>query len=231
MTNIHIPLKTRIKAIQNNKKKYDDVEIPDNEGLKVKLKTSAKNDITRENNELKSRVQQLEESLQRAREESFLSGIEEGKEQLRKEVETKINAELDYLKKNIKKILSDVDKEIKKLDRPILSLSKEIAKRILDTELNNADKYNELLLSQIGRILHEMMDQEIITIHVSPSQIEWILKADLEKELHIPEKIKIKFFEDHNLKPGECLLESSNLLVEGKFQTQLDQIENQLSNM
>ena len=90
---------------------------------------------------------------------------------------------------------------------------------------------NEILMTQIGRILHELMDQETITIHVASSQIEWILKSNIEEEFRLPGKMKIKFYEDRKLKPGECILESTNLIVEGKFQEQLNNIEAQLQNI
>lgn len=229
MTSFRIPLKNKIKAIQQEPQSIEDIEIPDKSaGLKISLRNKPVVDCTDENDQLRKKNAILEESLQKAREEAFLSGIDEGREQLRNEMETRLYRELNSLQKMVNKITVNLEKEIKNLEQPVLKLSKEIAKRIISSELQFEEKYNEVLVSQISNILHEMMDQEIITIHVSPQQIEWIIKTDLEKKVNLPDNIKIKFFEDRSLDPGECILESSNLLIEGKFSTQLNQIENQL---
>ena len=233
MTKIHVPLKFKVKRIQQ---KYNipidnDPEIKD-KTLSVNLSGNKKYpNAEKENVELRQRVKILEQSLQEAREEAFQSGIDEGKEQLKKEMESLVISEMNSMKSVIEKVSLNLTKEIKKIQPVLLSLSKKIASKIIDKELSNEDLVDEILLKQIGRILHELMDQETITIHVAPSQIEWIIKSNIEEEFRLPGKIKIKFYEDRNLKSGECILESTNLLIEGKFQEQLNNIEAQLQNI
>ena len=234
MTKIHIPLPNRVKSIKNinSNASQSQYREEDEDVLKIKFnKTPGSSDLARQNQELRKRVDMLEHSLQQAREETFLSGIEEGKEQLRNEMENRLVKELDSLQNILENVSQNLTKELKKLQPELLTLAKEIAKRIISNELDNETKYNEILLNQIGRILHELMDQESITIHVSPRQMKWIIKRDFENEFNLPGKIKIKFYEDRSLLPGECILESSNLMVEGKFQTQLDNLETQLKNL
>lgn len=237
MTQIRIPLKSRVKGIQNSDKQgqkknsahAEKQEADNNKPLQVHLNIQHK-DLQKENAELKKRVEILEQSLQQAREETFLSGIEEGKEQLRHELETEVHEEVAALQSVISTIRVDFSKELKKLHPHVIKLAKMMAGKIVNAELKNEDLYDQVLMDQISRILYELIDQEIITIHVAPEQIEWIMNKDLEKEFHLPGSIKVKFYEDRNLKPGECVLESTNLLVEGKFEQQLDNIESQLLN-
>jgi len=233
MTKIRLPLKLKVKGIQQkyNKPIDPDPEIKD-KALSINLSGNTKNpNASRENIELRQRVDILEQSLQEAREEAFQSGIEEGKEQLKKEMENQLLVEMDSLKSVIETISIELEKEVKKLQPVLLKLSKRIAEKIIDKELKDKETVDEILMNQIGRILHELMDQETITIHVAPSQIEWILNSNIEEEFRLPGKIKIKFYEDRNLKPGECVLESTNLLIEGKFQEQLNNIESNLLNI
>lgn len=237
MTQIRIPLKSRVKGIQNSKnpqqKKNSTPDTPpnkeENKPLQIHLNTQHK-DIQKENTELKKRIEILEQSLQEAREETFLSGIEEGKEQLRHELETQVHEEVNNLQSVIQTISENFTKEIKKLHPHVVKLARMMAQKIVNAELKNENLYDQVLMDQISRILHELMDQEIITIHVAPEQIQWIMQKDLEKEFRLPGNIKVKFYEDRSLKPGECILESTNLLVEGKFDQQLDNIESQLLN-
>jgi len=237
MTQIRIPLKSRVKGIQNDnnqqqKKNSNPAETRrqnSDKPLQVN-RTTHNQTLQKENHDLKNRIEILEQSLQQAREETFLSGIEEGKEQLRHELEGQIYKEVDALKSVVSTVRDDFTKELKKLHPHVVKLAKIMAQKILNAELKNEDLYNDILMEQISRILHELMDQEIITIHVSSQQIDWIMTKDLEKEFHLPGSIKIKFYEDRNLKSGECILESTNLLVEGKFAQQLDNIESQLLN-
>ena len=228
MTSIRIPLKTKIKSIQNSIPKEKKTEIIQDNKLIVKFDKLKQQNIEQKNIELQQQIDLHEHILQQAREESFISGIEEGKEQLQKEMKIILDRQLEILTENVKKITLEFEKELKTLDKPILKLSKEIAKKIISKELQFEENYNEILLSQITRILHELTDQENITIHIAPEQIEYILESNIEKEINIPGKMKIRFYEDKNLKSGECILESANLLVEGNFQSQLDYIESQL---
>ena len=194
MTNLRIPMKTKIRGIQGAPTSMEDIEVPaKSETLKISLKRTnnacSQDDIA----QLQNKILILEESLQQAREEAFHSGIEEGKEQLKNEMESVLADEMAGLKKTIIKMISSLEKEFNKLHKPILNLSKEIARRIIAAELQSEEKYDEVLLSQISNIMHEMMDQETITIHVSPQQIDRILKANLEKEVNLPDNIKLNF--------------------------------------
>ncbi|MFP4547642.1 MAG: FliH/SctL family protein [Fidelibacterota bacterium] len=237
MTQIRIPLKSKVKGIQgsnNQQQKKNSAtlkspETDENKPLQLNLSTHHK-DLQKENNDLRKRVEILEQSLQQAREETFLSGIDEGKEQLRHELESQVYQEVESLRTVVNTVREDFTKELKKLHPHVVKLGRIIAEKILNAELQNEDRYNDILLEQISRILHELIDQETITIHVSSSQIEWIMNKNLEKEFHLPGSLKVKFYEDRKLKPGECILESTNLLVEGKFAQQLDNIESQLLN-
>ena len=231
MSSIRISLNNKIKSIKKKEAKSPENSIPQENVLLINLKRESIVDIQKENIDLKKKNSILESSLQNAREEAFLTGIEEGKEQLRHEMEDELKIELENLKKAIDKILVDFSNNFDKISNHVLILSKNIAKQILKNELKNEDQYNQLLLDQIEKILHELLDQEIITINVCPQQMQCILNADIEKEFNIPDKIKIKFCEDRNLEPGECSLESSNLVVEGKFDSQLDLIESQLKSL
>ncbi|MBN2280381.1 MAG: hypothetical protein JXQ65_07370 [Candidatus Marinimicrobia bacterium] len=233
MEKIHLPLKVKVKAIQQKNTDINDLdpEIKDstlkiNLGNMVKKKGSVKED-----DELLHRIHMLEESLQQAREEAFKTGIEEGKEQLKNEIEAQLLNESKALKVLLKNLSGELKKEIKKLQPAVLNLSLGIAEKILNRALSDNESANEILKSQIGRILHELMDQETITIHVSPLQIEWIIKANIEEEFRLPGTLKIKFYEDRNLRPGECILESTNILIEGKFKEQLKNLEAQLLNL
>lgn len=229
MTKIHVPLKFKVKSIQQstNIPPEPDPEINDRP-LSINLKGNSNNpNLSKVNLELSQRVEMLEKSLQQAREEAFQSGIEEGKEQVRKEMEVQLLDEINAMKTVIDTISTELTKEVKKLQPVLLKLSK-IAGKILEKELTDEENINDILMTQIERILHELIDQETITIHVSPTQIDWILNSNLEEQFRLPGKIQIKFYEDRKLKPGECILESTNLLIEGKFKEQLDNIESQL---
>ncbi len=236
MTKIHIPLKSRVKAINNNKqkkketppKKEENFEQEQEKTLQVHLNKKSSKDLIKENEELKNRIKILENSLQQAREETFLSGIEEGKEQLKQEINKQAAAEISAMKQLVEKISDDFVGELKKLEPHLVHLSKELATKILSMELSDEDTCNQVLFQQVTRILHELIDQESVRIHVAPDQLQWMMEKNIEDELHLPGKIDIKFYEDQSLNPGECILESTNLLVEGKFKKELENLTDQI---
>jgi len=180
---------------------------------------------------LEKQINELESALQRAREESFQAGFEEGKENAWIEANQRIKDISGKFSSMIKSLKSQYDQALEDMSQPLLKFAGKIAEKILGRELRYEDEYNEFFIKQIRQFFNEVMDQNKITIYVNPKQMEWVSKPDVLKEINLPPKANIRFVENSTLNPGECLLETENCIVEGVLARELDNIERGILNM
>ncbi len=233
MTVLRLTLKNKISGFKNNNISNFSNQLPINQSAvtdknvnKIKLKIPAKSKLL----ELEQQVKILENSLQNAREEAFSSGVEEGREQVKKETNEKIQLHAEKFTQTIESLKHHFEKTLKNMDKPLITLSKRFAEKIIQRELKNIEDYNELLLIQIKKLIIELIDQNTITIQVSPQQIEWIQNTNIHERLNIPKSTNVKLIENHSVKLGECIFETDEILVESIISKQLNNLEKQLLN-
>ncbi len=176
--------------------------------------------------EYENRVKNLESSLQRAREESFQAGFEEGKEIGIKE----IRVQIDNLSKEFLSATGSLDNQyrqtLQKLGKPLVRLSIKIAEKIIGQELKHADVYDAVVKRQIGKLLSEVTDQNKITIYLNPKQVSNIAKVENQVQKRLPGAVSLVGKDD--LKPGECVVETEDYILEGLITRQLQNIENKM---
>ncbi|NOZ08226.1 MAG: hypothetical protein GXO91_05035 [FCB group bacterium] len=176
--------------------------------------------------EYENRVKNLESSLQRAREESFQAGFEEGKEIGIKE----IRVQIDNLSKEFVSATGSLDDQyrqtLQKLGKPLVRLSIKIAEKIIGQELKHADVYDAVVKRQIGKLLSEVTDQNKITIYLNPKQISNIARVETREQKRLTGAVSFAAKED--LKPGECVVETEDYILEGLITRQLQNIENKM---
>jgi flagellar biosynthesis/type III secretory pathway protein FliH len=63
---------------------------------------------------------------------------------------------------------------------------------------------------------------------MNPKQIDRISSSESLKELRTASKANVNFSANNQLKPGECILETENFIIEGIFTRQLDNLEKQI---
>lgn len=173
---------------------------------------------------LQNRIQALETSLQKARQEAFQSGFEEGQ----KAVESKYQEALEKLPaefgRSISSLQQQFEESIRKAEQPLMELSLLIVDKILKYHLELSSNQKELLFRQLSHFLENLQEQQDITIHLAPSQYAFIRHENFIKNY----QGKIHFVEDAQLKPGECLLETAEFIIDGTIKGQLEQIARQV---
>jgi|GEM_PF-1995224 len=170
------------------------------------------------------KIRILEKELQKAREESFQAGYEEGKESSRQMAERRI----EQMRMEMQEHEKQYEDNVKKLDVSLLNLAKKMALVILDTELKIRDDHDNLLMEQLRKMLYEVIDQNQVMIRVNAQQ-QAVLQGDsLKQKLNLPSKMEITTVVDAELKPGEAVIQTENYYVDGTFVNQLDKIEEQL---
>jgi len=173
---------------------------------------------------LNDKIKILEKELQKAREESFQAGYQEGKESAAQEADRKIES----VKSQMTELENQYKETIEKMDLPLLGLAKKMAKEVLKIELKIRDDHDEVLLNRLREMLYEVVDQNRIMIKVNPNHLEKLKKNDLSQELGLPDQMEISYIADKTLNEGEAVITSEDYHVDGTYENQLDEMEEQL---
>lgn len=173
---------------------------------------------------LQDKLRILEKELQKAREESFQAGYEEGKESSMQLAERRI----EEIRQEMKELEKQYQENIKKIDVPLLNLAKKMALVILDTELKMREDHDEILMKQLRKMLYEVIDQSQVMIRVNAQQQTAVESDVLKQKLNLPSNMEITTVVDPDLKPGEAVVQTENYYVDGTFANQVDEIAEQL---
>ncbi len=176
--------------------------------------------------EYENRIRNLEISLQKAREESFQAGFDEGKDIGIKEIKVQIETLTKEFVNTTDSLDDQYRQSLQKLGKPLVKLSIKIAEKIIGQELKHEDVYDAVVKRQIGKLLNEVTDQNKITIYLNPKQCSSIAKIEDPEQIGL--NGPVSFVSKEDLRPGECLLETEDYIIEGLIDRQLQNIENKM---
>lgn len=171
---------------------------------------------------LENQIKVLENALQTAREESFQAGYDEGKEAGKIESNLKLTDMGEEYSTIIDSIRAEYDKALEHMNGPLVDLSIRIAEKIIGTELKQKENMKLFLSKKIQELLKDIKDQNNITIHINPSKMGWASENDMYSEFNILKENNINFVNDNRLRPGECLLETDEYLIDNTIKHQLE---------
>jgi len=172
------------------------------------------------------RLRFLEEELQRSREESFKAGYEEGKQQSMRES----RVQTEKFSKQIASLHEQYVEALKRMDIPILNFSKKMAEKIIDFEIEQTEDIAKILLKKIGKLLHELINQNEVIIEVNPELVQVLENQENLKNLSMSQNMKLTVIGDDSLKPGECLVKTKDYFIDETYLTQLDELADQILN-
>ncbi len=175
---------------------------------------------------LKNRLHMLEEALQKAREESFALGYEEGKKKGLLLAQEKI----DQLSEELKTIEDRYHAALEKMEEPLLELAQKMAERILGQELQHLDDYKTVVMNQLRQMLPEVIEQNRVIIKVNPEHLKDLTVAELSREFNLPDSMEVSLMADQRLKPGEVFIRTEDYFVDGTYQSQLNHLTKGLLN-
>ncbi len=169
-----------------------------------------------------------EKVLQNTRDESFQSGYIEGKKAGTLEMNQQFEDMSEEFKAMVSAFRNEYDRALECIETPLVQLSIRIAEKILGIELTKKEKMSEYLSSKVKEILKDIKNQSNITIHVNPIGMKWVNDKNIIADLNIPVSSDINFIEDDRLQPGECIVETSEFIVDNTFQYQLEILQQQM---
>ncbi len=169
---------------------------------------------------LNDRIKILEMELQKAREESFRVGYEEGQKSVLSEAQKRV----DTMKIEMQSMELKYLEAIEKVEGPLLALSKKMASMVLGMDLNLTENADQVLFERLRKMMYEVIDQNKVIIQVNPEQLADINPDQLAQELNLPPKMQLSFLGKDTLKKGEAVLETEDFHVDGTFAGQVEQL-------
>ena len=204
-----------------------DFHIPGNGVIINGLPPLEKKPILSEVEILKSKVELLESEIQKTREEAYQEGFTACKRSMKTEndaeIQTKIKV-LDAFKNNLE---VEIKNSLANIHQPIMNISSKIAEKILESELKSSEKIIKTIQLKLDNYCNELANQSTINIKVHPDYIKLLQDKELNIDSIEPQIINLT--PDESLKPGECIIESDDHIIDAKFQTQISHIINQIS--
>lgn len=155
---------------------------------------------------------------EKIREESFQRGMEQGKSEVREAVEKAVKSLKDFSRQ-----LMDSEREfIRNAEKQVVTLALAVAKRIIGRE---AVSDKDIVVHTIRESLKRVAEKTEVVVHVNPDELENILSHRKELEKTDRDLGEIKFVPDDKISPGGCVVYTKVGAVDGRIESQINEIE------
>lgn len=164
---------------------------------------------------------QVDEITQKAHQEGFDAGYQEGFAKITEEMENQIVSIDNFAKSNF-----DIKNNIiKSASLDIINLVVEIAQKVCSKSLELDDN----ILKEITQnAIMALKDKENITIIINPEMAEKIYAISEELKEQIPQLSSIKIIEDNSVSPDGTIVESPLSRVDSRVRSQINEISDKL---
>lgn len=168
-------------------------------------------------------IEQREQSLQE-REQKLLSDQTALEEQLAiksSEMEKDYASQIERMAKTLDKMEVEYKQVWQGQARAIVEFSVSLVERLVEKSIvNNPD----FLVRQIEAAVDEAYEEEFVTIHISPEDLEMLDNGKSEAFRKLAENRKIKWSAKTNLQQGEILVDAKQYRLEASLATLLKNI-------
>ncbi len=180
--------------------------------------TALENEKQKQRTDMLAQLDQEKEILKKqAFKEGYEEGVASGK--------FKFKNLSEELRITINNAVKDRDQLIRDSEAPLLKLSIEIAKKIIQTEMeNNPSVFQNILKEALAKVT----DKDKVIIKVNPSDIKFVneYQETFRKQLSDYKQLDIK--SDTNISKGGCVIETNLGYIDSSISTKLSIIENAL---
>jgi flagellar biosynthesis/type III secretory pathway protein FliH len=173
------------------------------------------------------RLEQLERELQTAREEFYNGGFQDGLEAKREKHRQEMEAHAQQFRELSERLEKEFDQALSSMEEPLLRMSFRIAEKILTASLPE-DYRNESLVGNIQSFLKEVLHEGGVVVHVAPENLAFIQSEEISEKLQQSYPGRIRFVANETLSPGECLVETPEHIIDGRYHNQLEILESKI---
>ncbi len=177
---------------------------------------------------LQSRVEHLERELQEAREQSYNLGFQDGLSAEREKHSKELKAHAQQFRELAERLEKEFDQALTNMEEPLLRMSFHISEKILTSPLPESIRHGALA-GTIQLFLKEVLHEGSVVIHVSPENLAFVQSEEMSEKLKQSFPGRIRFVADESLATGECLVETPEHIIDGRYRNQLAILESKLS--
>ncbi|MBT3251338.1 MAG: hypothetical protein HN729_06600 [Candidatus Marinimicrobia bacterium] len=176
--------------------------------------------ITSDTELLYTKIDLLEKEMIVAKEEAYKIGIQDCEINHSHEKEIIISDLRNEFAGLIKNLNQQYKESIETVFTKVSDMGVTLANNILDHEISNPDKIEEILKNQISKAYAKVVDEDELVLRLNPSSMNLFEKHNMLAEMDLSSE-KLKIITDDNLRHGECMLENIIHVIDGRFTTQL----------
>lgn len=114
------------------------------------------------------------------------------------------------------------------LKEPLVMLACRMAEKIIGVALVKEGQYETILAHRINKIVAELNDQHRLRIRVNPASLPLVNDQRFLDTLQFPAQLNVKFIDDADLEPGDCIIESDDFIIDAVIENQLELLRRQL---
>lgn len=167
---------------------------------------------------------ELQLLAEKARQEGFSAGFEEGRQAGFDETREFIENAREIV--NLSKF--DYIKRVESGERTILTLALKVAEKIIGESLTGD---SEQFLPIVKRALKEAREYREIQLHVHPNHYEFLLSQKEDLIRIFPKETELYIYPDMDLTEQSCIIESANGRIDASVDQQLDEIKRKLFDL
>ncbi|RME17670.1 MAG: hypothetical protein D6797_02060 [Bdellovibrio sp.] len=168
----------------------------------------------------KEALERLKEVEEKAYQEGYNLGLEEGKKEAFEKHKAEIQQRIEFIDQILKKF--DILKEelVNNNEAEIIQLVHELACQISYSEISEKP---EIILNVIKSVLKETQGEEEIRIYLSPQDYSFLKESRKKLGKELADLERVGFEESENIEPGGCVLESKYGSVDASLRQRVEQ--------
>lgn len=186
--------------------------------------------LERENVNLHQQIKNLKIEAEKRAKEAYQKGVNEGKRQGLSEgqsnADATYNEKIEEIENKVSEIIRNVEISrngiLKQAHKIILELSREIAAKIINTELTTND---DIVIYVIKKAISHIVDKNGFIVRVSPQDLSNVMsKKDVWTS--ISQRLEdISIEEDERIDKGGCIIESESGVADARIDIQLSEMK------
>jgi flagellar biosynthesis/type III secretory pathway protein FliH len=173
------------------------------------------------------RIKELEEEIQKTREESYQLGFQDGLATEREQHSKNLEAHRQRLQNLAVDLGNKVDQTLVLLEEPLLDMSFNIARKLIGVELDE-EILGRNIIENVKTCVQQVLHADSVAVRLAPDDVALFQTADLGDQLDHPDVSVFRFIPDQTLQRGECVIQTPEHLIDGRYEHQLKQLQEQL---
>ncbi|MFB0516428.1 MAG: FliH/SctL family protein, partial [Candidatus Neomarinimicrobiota bacterium] len=158
---------------------------------------------------------------------SYNLGFQDGLGAEREQHRQKLEAHAQQFRELAERLEKEFDQALTRMEEPLLRMSFHISEKILTTPLPESFR-NEALTGTIQSFLKEVLHEGSVVVHVSPGNLAFVQSEEMSEKFKQSFPGRIRFVADDSLGSGECLVETPEHIIDGRYRNQLAILESKL---